>query len=246
MTRRPCGSGFVGGRGAAIDAEVVRCSRVVKQELTLRCLMLPQQPPEHVSKTAGDLAGQGVEALFAAYCRDGYAIIEDAVPPDGLSAAQRAYEATIVAAIEENRPGASEFKSPSPTVGTYRFQDPHHPSVVQPDLVAAMSGPKLMAFVERLCGPQHCMHGIAAFSMGDDYDYQGQWHRDSYAAWGKDSDQELKVRTVPTAEQAGTQVLLALHDDACFTFIPGSQVFYQQAMQWSARCCAISLPWCVF
>lgn len=208
--------------------------------------MLALPPPDQVSKagTAGDLAGQDVEALFAAYCRDGYAIIEDAVSPDSLSAAQRAYEATIVAAIEKNRPGAGEFESPSPTAGPYRFQDPHHPSIVQPDLLAAMSGPKLMAFVERLCGPQHCMHGIAAFSMGEGYDYRGQWHRDSYAAWGKDSDQELKVRTVPTAEQAGTQVLLALHDDACFTFIPGSQVSTKSPLiraRDGCNCCRMGL-----
>jgi hypothetical protein len=165
-----------------------------------------------------------VEALYASYCRDGYAIIEDAVSPTSLAAAQRAYEATIVAAIKEQRPGAADFESPSPTAGTYRFQDPHHPRIVQPDLVAAMSGPRLMSFVERLCGPRHCLHGIAAFSMGGEFDYRGPWHRDSYAAWGKDSEQELKLRTVPTADFSGTQVLLALHDDACFTFIPASQV----------------------
>ena len=139
-------------------------------------------------------------------------------------AAQQAYEATILAAMDAQRPGAAEFESPSPTVGAYRFQDPHHPDIVQRELVAAMSGPRLMAFVERLCGPQHCLHGIAAFSMGGEFEYHGPWHRDSYAAWGKDSEQERKVRNVPTAEQAGTQVLLALHDDACFTFVPASQV----------------------
>ena len=172
-----------------------------------------------------------VEALYASYCRDGYAIIEDAVSPTSLAAAQRAYEATIVAAIKEQRPGAADFESPSPTAGTYRFQDPHHPRIVQPDLVAAMSGPRLMSFVERLCGPRHCLHGIAAFSMGGEFDYRGPWHRDSYAAWGKDSEQELKLRTVPTADFSGTQVLLALHDDACFTFIPASQVCtYQYQM----------------
>ena len=126
--------------------------------------------------------------------------------------------------MDAQRPGAAEFESASPTAGAYRFQDPHHPAVVQRELVAAMSGPKLMAFVERLCGPQHCLHGIAAFSMGSEFEYRGPWHRDSYAAWGKDSEQERKVRSIPTAEQAGTQVLLALHDDACFTFVPASQV----------------------
>ena len=91
-------------------------------------------------------------------------LIEDAVPPSTLAAAQQAYERTIERAIEV---GAAQFDAPSPAEGPYRFQDPHHPAVMETALVEALSGPKLMEFVDRLYGAQqHCMHGIAAFSMG--------------------------------------------------------------------------------
>ena len=94
-------------------------------------------------------------------------LIEDAVPPSTLAAAQQAYERTIERAMEVGHGAAAEFDAPSPTEGPYRFQDPHHPAVMETALVEALSGPKLMEFVDRLYGAQqHCMHGIAAFSMG--------------------------------------------------------------------------------
>ena len=94
-------------------------------------------------------------------------LIEDAVPPSALAAAQQAYERTIERAMEVGHGAAAEFDAPSPTEGPYRFQDPHHPAVMETALVEALSGPKLMEFVDRLYGAQrHCMHGIAAFSMG--------------------------------------------------------------------------------
>ena len=89
------------------------------------------------------------------------------MPPSALAAAQQAYERTIERAMEVGHGAAAEFDAPSPTEGPYRFQDPHHPAVMETALVEALSGPKLMEFVDRLYGAQrHCMHGIAAFSMG--------------------------------------------------------------------------------
>ena len=169
------------------------------------------------------MAGATIQQV-ADYCRGGYVIIEDAVPPALLASAQLAYENTIEKAIELGHDGAAGFEQRSPTTGGYRFQDPHNPAILHEPLVQALSAPKLMAFVEELCGPSYCMHGIAAFSMGEAFDYRGQWHRDSYAAWGKDSEKELEVREIPTSGSAvASQILVALHDDACFTMVPASQ-----------------------
>eukprot|EP01051_Picozoa_sp_SAG22_P007525 SAG22_NODE_533_length_9401_cov_5.643625_2_plen_292_part_00 len=168
------------------------------------------------------MAAEATARQVADYCRDGFVIIEDAVPPELLGAAQLAYERSIDAAIALKHDGAAKFEQRSPAAGPYRFQDPHNPAVLQAPLAEALSGPKLMAFVSALCGPQYCMQGIAAFSMGGGYDYRGQWHRDSYAAWGKDSPKEREVRETPTSG-FGSQVLVVLQDDACFTMVPGSQ-----------------------
>ena len=62
-------------------------------------------------------------------------LIEDAVPPSALAAAQQAYERTIERAMEVGHGAAAEFDAPSPTEGPYRFQDPHHPAVMETALV---------------------------------------------------------------------------------------------------------------
>eukprot|EP01052_Picozoa_sp_SAG31_P050516 SAG31_NODE_11563_length_1017_cov_1.787582_1_plen_152_part_10 len=104
------------------------------------------------------------EAQLAEYCRNGYVVIEDAVPPSALASAQQAYEQTIDKAIQLKHDGAAKFEKRSPSSGVYRFQDPHSPAILHEPLVEALSGPRLMAFVEALYGPTYCMHGIAAFS----------------------------------------------------------------------------------
>ena len=45
-----------------------------------------------------------------------------------------------------------------------------------------------MAFCHDLVGSRLAFFGVAAFAMQANYDYHGSWHRDSYAAWGKDSE----------------------------------------------------------
>ena len=77
-----------------------------------------------------------------------------------------------------------------------------------------------MKFARKVCGSDPAMLGIAAFAMEQDFDYLPDWHRDSYAAWGKDSPEELRVRHMK--KMPATQVLLALEDDASFWFVPGS------------------------
>jgi ectoine hydroxylase-related dioxygenase (phytanoyl-CoA dioxygenase family) len=56
--------------------------------------------------------------------------------------------------------------------------------------------------------------------MQPEFDYRGSWHRDSYAAWGKDSEREVAIREIHS--WPCTQVLLAIEDDACFWLVPGS------------------------
>ena len=54
----------------------------------------------------------------------------------------------------------------------------------------AFSAAPLMAFCHDLVGSRLAFFGVAAFTMQANYDYRGSWHRDSYAAWGKDSEKE--------------------------------------------------------
>lgn len=73
------------------------------------------------------------------------------------------------------------------------------------------------------------MLGIAAFAMEEGYEYQPHWHRDSYAAWGKDSPEELRVRHMD--RMPATQMLLALEDDHSFWFVPGSHNWSNTALE---------------
>ena len=84
----------------------------------------------------------------------------------------------------------------------------------------AFSAAPLMAFCHDLVGSRLAFFGVAAFTMQANYDYRGSWHRDSYAAWGKDSEKERSVREHRV--WPCTQVLLALQADACFWMVPGS------------------------
>lgn len=151
------------------------------------------------------------------YNKNGYVILEDAIPPEKLSSVQQAYEDVISHALDRGhaeRDGATGFMK------QHRFQNPHHPDLARRELMEAFSAAPLMAFCHDLVGSRLAFFGVAAFTMQANYDYRGSWHRDSYAAWGKDSEKERSVREHRV--WPCTQVLLALQADACFWMVPGS------------------------
>ena len=151
------------------------------------------------------------------YHEHGYVILEDAVPPEQLGETVAAYDALVERALEK---GHAERDPDSGRLKGYRFQNPHHPAICDPAVAAALSPPTLMEFCRELIGEPLALHGVAAFFMEPYYDYRGDWHRDSYYAWGKDSETELAHRLkeqFPT-----TQALVSLLDDLCLWLIPGS------------------------
>ena len=151
------------------------------------------------------------------YNKNGYVVMEDAIAPGQLPLVQQAYEDVILRAMETDhaeRDAATGFMS------QHRFQNPHHPELVRPEIMTALASEPVITFCHNLIGPTLAFYGVAAFVMQEDYDYLGSWHRDSYAAWGKDSEKERSVRERST--WPCTQVLLALRDDACLWVVPGS------------------------
>ncbi len=154
---------------------------------------------------------------FDQYDRDGYIILEDLIKPDQLDEVRKSYEETIAAALALGR---AERDESTQALKGHRFQNPHHPTLARRPLMEAMGSPNLIEFADHICGGDLAMLGIAAFAMDESYDYVPHWHRDSYAAWGKDSPEELRVRHMES--MPATQVLLALEDDPSFWFVPGS------------------------
>ena len=157
------------------------------------------------------------DAHKTAYRREGYLVLEDAIPPDRLAAARDCYEETLETAL---RLGVAPRDESTGFLKAHRFQNPHHPALARAALMDTLAAPAIMSFVHELYADDVAMHGIAAFAMNEEYDYQGPWHRDSYFLWGKDSPMEKQVRedaTVPS-----TQILVALEDDDSFWFVPGS------------------------
>ena len=157
------------------------------------------------------------DGLMADYDREGYAILEQVIPPASLSRVQESYEETIEAALSL---GLAPRDETTGFLQGYRFQNPHHPSLARRPLMEALSAPPIMAFARRLYGEDPAMHGVAAFAMDEEYDYRPSWHRDSYFAWGKDSPTERRLREIERLP--ATQVLVALEDDASFWYVPGS------------------------
>lgn len=154
---------------------------------------------------------------LCSYHENGYLIIEDAIAPDSLPALQQAYEETIERALVL---GHAKRNSETGFLEGHRFQNPHHPDLASPALLEGLVAEPVMQFCCGLTGPKLAFYGIAAFAMQPEFDYRGGWHRDSYAAWGKDSEKELQIREIHT--WPCTQVLLAIEDDACFWLVPGS------------------------
>ena len=151
------------------------------------------------------------------YYREGYAILDDVIPPEQLAQVQKSYEETIEAAL---RLGRAKRDGGTGFMQGHRFQNPHHPDLAQHALMEALSAPAIMEFVHQIFAGDVALHGIAAFAMNREFDYQASWHRDSYAAWGKDSPAEKRVRLMD--KMPATQILLALEDDECFWFVPRS------------------------
>tara|TARA_Y100000588_G_C13942092_1_gene790469 strand:- start:163 stop:762 length:600 start_codon:yes stop_codon:yes gene_type:complete len=157
------------------------------------------------------------DAQMATYFREGYVILDDVIPPEQLSEVQKSYEKTIETALHLGLAGRDEA---SGFLQGHRFQNPHHPSLAQRALMDALGAPDIAAFARRVCQNDVAMYGIAAFAMNAEYDYLSRWHRDSYAAWGKDSPEEKRVRHIEKLPT--TQIMLALEDDDCFWFVPRS------------------------
>ena len=151
------------------------------------------------------------------YLREGYVVLEDVVPPARLAEVHDCYEQTLETALRLEMVQRDEDTG---FLKGYRFQDPHHPALARFPLMDALGAPKIISFARNLYTGDLAMYGSAAFAMNDEYDYQGQWHRDSYFLWGKDSPMEKQVREESNAPS--TQVLLALEDDDSFWFVPGS------------------------
>ena len=151
------------------------------------------------------------------YQSKGYVILEDAIPPEKLSEVQESYEETVADAI---RLGFAEKDETTGLMKGHRFQNPHHPQLAKRPLTEAISSPPIIEFISEFVGGEFAFFGFAAFAMNEDFDYRGGWHRDSYAAWGKDSPEEMRVRELK--HYKCIQVLLALRDDECFWFVPGS------------------------
>ena len=157
------------------------------------------------------------EEQMNAYYREGYAILDDGIPPERLVQVQKSYEETIETALglgRAYRDGGTGF------LQGHRFQNPHHPALAQRALMEALCAPDIMEFVRQIFAGDVALHGIAAFAMNREFDYRSSWHRDSYAAWGKDSPEEKRVRLID--KMPATQILLALEDDECFWFVPRS------------------------
>ena len=157
------------------------------------------------------------DGVMADYDREGYAILEQVIPPGSLGRVRESYEETIEAALGL---GLAPRDETTGFLEGYRFQNPHHPSLARRPLMEALGAPPIMAFARRLLGEEAAMHGVAAFAMNEEYDYRSSWHRDSYFAWGKDSPTERRLREVERLP--ATQVLVALEDDASFWYVPGS------------------------
>ena len=157
------------------------------------------------------------DEMMADYDREGYAILEQVIPPASLSRVRRSYEETIEAALGL---GLAPRDETTGFLQGHRFQNPHHPSLARRPLMEALGAPGILAFARRLCGEDAAMHGVAAFAMNEEFDYRGSWHRDSYFAWGKDSPTERRLREIERLP--ATQVLVALEDDASFWYVPGS------------------------
>ncbi|MDP6359154.1 MAG: phytanoyl-CoA dioxygenase family protein [Planctomycetota bacterium] len=154
---------------------------------------------------------------LCSYHENGYLIIEDAIEPDSLPALQQAYEEAIGRALEL---GHAARDPETGFLNGHRFQNPHHPDLAKPALLDSLVAEPVMQFCRGLAGPTLAFYGLAAFAMQPEFDYLGQWHRDAYAAWGKDSETERAVREIHS--WPCTQVLLAIEDDACFWVVPGS------------------------
>ena len=157
------------------------------------------------------------DQILEQYISDGYVILEDVVAPDKLAALRDSYEETIEAAMDL---GLAQRDEETGFLSQHRFQNPHHPAIARYPVIEALAAPAIMDFVQMFCGDDATMHGIAAFAMNAEYDYRGPWHRDSYFAWGKDSDYEKQIREMKT--YPATQILIAVEDDASFWFVPGS------------------------
>ena len=157
------------------------------------------------------------DGLMADYDREGYAILEQVIPPESLSRVQESYEETIGVALGL---GLAPRDETTGFLQGHRFQNPHHPSLARRPLMEALGAPAILAFARQLCGEEAAMHGVAAFAMNEEFDYRGSWHRDSYFAWGKDSPTERRLREIERLP--ATQVLVALEDDASFWYVPGS------------------------
>ncbi len=155
--------------------------------------------------------------LMAEYFAQGYVVLEGVISPSDLERAQISYEETIEAAL---RSGRAQRDESTGFLQGHRFQNPHHPELMKPALMEALSPPGVMDFLHELCGGDLAMHGIAAFAMNEEFDYRSTWHRDSYFAWGKDSPFERKIREVE--RMRWTQILVTLRDDESFWFVPGS------------------------
>ena len=157
------------------------------------------------------------DGMMADYDREGYAILEQVIPPESLDRVRESYEETIEAALGL---GLAPRDETTGFLQGYRFQNPHHPSVARRPLLEALGAPAILDFARRLLGEDAAMHGVAAFAMNEEYDYRSSWHRDSYFAWGKDSPTERRLREV--RRLPATQALVALEDDASFWYVPGS------------------------
>ena len=157
------------------------------------------------------------DGLMADYDREGYAILEQVIPPASLGRVQQSYEETIEAALSL---GLAPRDEATGFLQGHRFQNPHHPSLARRPLMEALGAPAILAFARQLCGEDAAMHGVAAFAMNEEFDYRSSWHRDSYFAWGKDSPTERRLREIERLP--ATQVLVALEDDASFWYVPGS------------------------
>lgn len=151
------------------------------------------------------------------YHRDGYTVLENLIDQDQLQEVRASYEQTIEAALTL---GHAQRNEETGRLKGHRFQNPHHPALSRSPLMQALAASDVVKFARKVCGSDPAMLGIAAFAMEQDFDYLPDWHRDSYAAWGKDSPEELRVRHMK--KMPATQVLLALEDDASFWFVPGS------------------------
>lgn len=151
------------------------------------------------------------------YYEQGYLEIPDVFPEERLSKIQQSYDCTVREALKldlpENDPETGWLKK-------HHVRNIHRPGVAQAPMMEALCAPKLMDFSRRLIGPAVAFHGATLFAMRENYNYPGAWHRDSYGAWGKDSEKEIARRTLPVWPVS--QILVAIEDDECLWFVPRS------------------------